>query len=239
MQGLCVVVCPNLYRRRAASKNRSLIFSAHALDALPLFSARATCKPGALGSEESSPGAPAVTVLENTRNGRRMLCALDVVPRRGPAGIGASSRTRPLVPAGSTARRPATPTSAVREPKKPDPRSPIIQIQTARVTAPTRGRLAALRALPGRPVAARALRQVHAQTGGLQIFDSRTERAPGAGGRGIRRAHASLCGWWALRGARSGHGRAFKEFAAAGGCPAGRSWSERRARGRGAAQGCA
>ena len=77
MQGLRVVVCPNLYRRRAASKNRSLIFSAHALDALPLFSARATCKPGALGSEESSPGAPAVTVLENTRNGRRMLCALD------------------------------------------------------------------------------------------------------------------------------------------------------------------
>ena len=71
MQGLRVVVCPNLYRRRAASKNRSLIFSAHALDALPLFSARATCKPGALGSEESSPGAPAVTVLENTRSGRR------------------------------------------------------------------------------------------------------------------------------------------------------------------------
>ena len=66
-----------MYRRRAASKNRSLIFSAHALDALPLFSARANCKTGALGSEESSPGAPAVTRLENTRNGHRMLCALD------------------------------------------------------------------------------------------------------------------------------------------------------------------
>ena len=116
---------------------------------------------------------------------------------------------------------------------------PRLRVQIARVAAPTRGRLAALRAPPGRPVAARALRQVQAQTGGLQIFDSRTERAPGAGGRGIRRAHASLCGWWARRGARSGHGRAFKEFAAAAGCPAGRLWSERRARGRGAAQGSA
>ena len=166
MQGLRVVVCPNLYRRRAASKNRSLIFSAHALDALPLFSARATRKPGALGSEESSPGSPAVTVLENTRNGHRMLCALDVVPRRGPSRNRSSSRTRPLIPAGSTARRPATPTSAVREPKT---REPSIQIQTARVTAPTRGRLAAPRALPGRPVAPRASHP-SLQFGGLQKF---------------------------------------------------------------------
>ena len=148
MQGLRVVVCPNLYRRRAASKNRSLIFSAHALDALPLFSARATCKPGALGSEESSPGAPAVTVLENTRNGRRMLCALDVVPRRGPAGIGASSRTRPLCQQGALLAGPRhLPAPFVSQ----RPERPSIQIQTARVTAPTRGRLAAPRALPGRP----------------------------------------------------------------------------------------
>ena len=71
------------------------------------------------------------------------------------------------------------------------------------------------------------------------IFDSRTERAPGAGGRGIRRANASSCDWWALRGARSGHGRAFKKFAAAAGCPAGRRSNKRCARGRRAARGSA
>ena len=41
---------------------------------------------------------------------------------RGP--IGASSRTRPLVTAGSTARRPATPTGAVREPKTREAQHP-------------------------------------------------------------------------------------------------------------------
>ena len=60
---------------------------------------------------------------------------------------------------------------------------------------------------------------------------------PEAAGFGVRRANAALCGWWALRGARSGHGRAFKKFAAAAGCPAGRLCGGRRARGRGAAHG--
>ena len=46
--------------------------------------------------------------------------------------------------------------------------------------------------------------------------------APEAAGFGFCRANASSWYWWARRGARSGHGRAFKKFAAAAGCPAGR-----------------
>ena len=67
-------------------------------------------------------------------------------------GAGSSRADVSLETPGSTARRPATPTSAVREPKSQG--STSARVQTARVTAPTRGRLAAPRALPGRPVGA-------------------------------------------------------------------------------------
>ena len=90
---------------------------------------------------------------------------------------------------------------------------------------------------PGAPVAARALDQVQAQTGGLKIFDSRTEHAPGAGGFGVRRANAASCDWCATPRRAVGVWARIQEVCSAAGCPAGRRSNKRCARGRGACAG--
>ena len=125
-----------------------------------------------------------------------------------------AARKEPECPQGALLHAPPKPAAPF---VGQSPGRPIFKIQTARVAAPTRGRLAAPRAIPGRPVAApaavAALLPVVCKY--LSLVRS---AAPGAAGFGVRRANAALCDWWARRGARSGHGRAFKKFAAAAGC---------------------
>ena len=132
-------------------------------------------------------------VPQRTENRERISGAAQSIGgmRRGRRNLQPqAARKEPECPRGALAgpQRRAAPFVS-QSPRRP----PGFEFKPHAVTAPTSSRLAAPRAIPGRPVAARALHQVQAQTGGLQIFDSRTERAPGAGGRGIRRANAALC----------------------------------------------
>ena len=78
-----------------------------------------------------------------------------------------AARKDPQGPRVSTPRRPRA-CRAVREPNAHG--EPVIRIQTARVTAPTRARLAAQRRSRDAPLRRGRWHQVQAQTGGLQIF---------------------------------------------------------------------